>query len=110
MGKGGKDTNGKDFFNDGSGKGNCFSGNQSSTFDVNPSATTPQALLYPTCPAPALAGTGTNTGDSGQVFNDLAVYVLSDPPCSQQNQWARHKHPAFKGYKPIDTKNLGPCS
>ncbi len=108
MGRSGTDTNGKDFFNDGSGKGTCFSGNQSSTFDIA-QATTPEALLYPSCPAPALAGTGNNSGDTGQVFNNLAPYALSDPACSQQNSWARHKHPPFKGYKPIDTKNLGPC-
>jgi hypothetical protein len=109
MGRNGTDTNGKDFFNDGSGKGTCFSGNQSSTFDIA-QATTPEVLLYPTCPAPAIAGTGTNSGDTGQVFNDLAPYALSDPPCSQQNSWSRHAHPKFESFKPIDTKNLGPCA
>ena len=81
----------------------------SSTFDIA-QATTPEALLYPTCPASALAGTGTNSGDTGQVFNDLAPYALSDPPCSQQNSWSRHSHPKFEDFKPIDTKNLGPCA
>ncbi len=108
MGRTGTDTNRKDFFNDGSGKGNCFSGNQSSTFD-SAQATMPEALLYPTCPAGPIPGTGSNQGDGGQVFNNLAIYVTSDPPCSQQNGWARHKHPPFKGFKPIDTKNLGKC-
>ena len=33
MGRGGTDTNAVDFFSDGSGSGNCYSGNVSSTFD-----------------------------------------------------------------------------
>jgi hypothetical protein len=112
MGRGGTDTNRFDFFNDGSGKGNCFAGNSSSSFDVTPDAEHPQSFLYPGCPAPASAGTGTNQGDGdpgkGQV-GELASYVLSDPPCSQEDSWARHKHPKYKGITPIDTKNFGKC-
>jgi hypothetical protein len=112
MGRNGTDTNQFDFFNDGSGKGTCFSNNTSSTFDTS-QATTPAALLYPTCPAPAIAGSGNNQGDSGQVFNNLATYVTSDPPCSQQDAWAKHSHPKFKSYKPIDVKqdngDFGEC-
>lgn len=104
MGRNGTDANGHDFFNDGSGKGNCFSNNSSSTFDVDPGASTPEALLYPTCPAPSNSGTGTNEGDSGQVFNDLAAYVLSDPPCTQEDSWSKHAHPKFKKFKPVDVK------
>jgi hypothetical protein len=112
MGRGGKDTNRFDFYNDGSGKGNCFAGNSSSTFDVTPDAEHPTSFLYPGCPAPASAGTGTNQGDGdpskGQV-GELASYVLSDPPCSQEDSWARHKHPKYNGITPIDTKNFGKC-
>jgi Pectinesterase len=113
MGRGGTDTNRFDFFNDGSGSGNCFAGNSSSTFDVTPDAHHSQAFLYPGCPPPASAGTGTNQGDgasnlSGQV-GELASYVLSDPPCSQQDEWVRHSHLRFKGITPIDTKDLGQC-
>jgi hypothetical protein len=113
MGRGGNDTNRFDFFNDGSGSGNCFAGNSSSSFDVTLDTHHSQAFLYPGCPPPASAGTGTNQGDgasdlSGQV-GELAGYVLSDPPCSQQDEWVRHSHPRFKRITPIDTKDLGQC-
>ena len=52
MGRNGTDTNRFDFFNDGSGKGTCFTGNTSSTFDVTPDAHHSQGFLYPSCPAP----------------------------------------------------------
>jgi len=112
MGRGGSDTNRFDFYNDGSGKGTCYRDNTSSTFDVTATAEHPQAFLYPTCPAPKSAGTGTNQGDGGVTkgqVGELAAYVLSDPPCSQEDKWVRHKHPAYKGITPIDTKDLGKC-
>jgi hypothetical protein len=112
MGRGGTDQNRFDFYNDGSGKGNCFAGNLSSTFDVTPDAEHPKSFLYPTCPPPGSAGTGTNQGDGGVTkgqVGELANYVLSDPPCSQQDHWVRHSHPEFKGITPIDTRDLGKC-
>ena len=113
MGRNGTDTNRFDFFNDGSGKGTCFMGNTSSTFDVTPTAHHSQGFLYPGCPAPN-KGTGSNQGDgasdfSGQV-GELAGYVLSNPPCKQEDSWARHPHPPFEGRTPIDTRNFGNCS
>jgi hypothetical protein len=81
MGRQGSDTNAVDFFSQGSGSGNCFSGNVSSTFD--PSSSMPDAQLYPGCPAPAgTGGNGTSTGDDSQ-FGDLAGYVVTkgDPGC-----------------------------
>ena len=108
MGRGGTDTNRFDLFSDGSGSGNCFAANISSTFDIAPDATHPAEFLYPRCPAPPDAGTGTIYGDGGQV-HELASYLFSDPPCSQEDQWARHPHPDFRGYTPIDTRDLGPC-
>jgi len=113
MGKNGTDKNQSDFFNDGSGKGNCFKGNASSSFYVSPTASHPQSFLYPNCPAPNSAGTGTNQGDGannlkGQV-GALASLVLADPACSQQDLWLRHSHPDFKGLTPIDTKDFGKC-
>jgi hypothetical protein len=112
MGRNGTDSNRFDFFHDGSGKGTCFSGNSSSSFDVAPDASHPQSFLYPSCPAPN-KGTGTNAGDgnvvSGQV-GELASYVLSNPACSQEDSWVKHPHPDFQGITPIDTRNLGACS
>jgi hypothetical protein len=115
MGRGGTDTNQFDFFNDGSGSGNCWSGNTSTTFAVSSSAHHPQAFLYPDCPAPdpPTAGTGDNQGDGASTLDgqvgDLAALTVSTPPCTQQDKWAVHIHPAFQGIKPIDTKDFGAC-
>jgi hypothetical protein len=108
MGRGGTDTNRFDFFNDGSGKGNCFEGNTSSTFDITQNATHGKGFLYPSCPAPSSAGTGTVEGDSGQ-FGELAGYAISDPPCKQEDKWVQHSHPKFKGITPVDTRDFGQC-
>jgi hypothetical protein len=99
MGRGGTDTNQVDFFSDGSGSANCFSGNVSSTFD--PSSSTPNAVLYPTCPAPAgTGGNGASLGDTEQ-FGEVLTYVTTDPPEKQQCSWQVHDHPAYKNYKPV---------
>jgi len=112
MGRNGTDTNQFDFFHDGSGKGTCFRGNSSSTFFRASDASHSLAFLYPTCPAPN-KGTGSNQGDGASNFTgqvgELAGYVLSDPPCSQQDSWAQHSHPAFEGITPIDTQDFGTC-
>jgi hypothetical protein len=103
MGRNGTDTNAVDFFSDGSGSGNCYSGNVSSTFDH--SSQSSDAFLYPGCPAPPppAAETGTSQGESEQ-FGDLASYVLTDPPEKQECSWTKHEHPKFKDYKPYETK------
>jgi hypothetical protein len=99
MGRNGTDTNQVDFFSDGSGTGNCFSGNSSTTFD--PSTTATNAQLYPTCPAPAgTGGNGSDFGDSTQ-FGEVLSYVTTDPPEKQECSWQRHDHPPYKGYKPL---------
>jgi hypothetical protein len=101
MGRNGTDTNAVDFFNQGSGTGNCFSGNQSSTFDPG---TAPNALLYPACPGTPLVTpgqTGTSAGDTAQ-FGELAGYVTANPPEKQECSWTKHPHPAFKDYKPLE--------
>jgi len=108
MGRNGTDTNRFDFFNDGSGKGTCFEGNSSSTFDNRPMGAS-TAALYPGCPAPNSSGTGVVLGDGPQ-FGELAGYVTSDPACKQEDSWVEHSHPAFSGIAPIDTKNFGNCS
>ncbi|MBK5117321.1 MAG: hypothetical protein JJE23_10445 [Thermoleophilia bacterium] len=108
MGRGGSDSNGFDFFSDGSGSGNCYSGNSTSTFD--PSGTATDAFLYPPCPAPPppASGTGTSTGDGTQ-FGELVGYVLSDPPETQQCSWAEHGHPPYKGYEPFEVSPGPSC-
>ena len=101
MGRGGTDTNAFDFFVDGSGSGNCFSGNQSSTFDIVGNGT--QQSLYPGCPAPAppASGTGTSGAEPGQ-YAALASYVLTNPPEKQQCSWTQHPHPPFKDWEPLE--------
>ena len=101
MGRNGSDTNAVDFFADGSGSGNCFSGNVSSTFDPSGSATNEQ--LYPECPAPPVpaSGTGGSIGDGDQ-FGELAGYVTTNPPENQECSWTQHPHPSFKKFKPLD--------
>jgi hypothetical protein len=101
MGRGGSDVNAFDFFVDGSGSGNCFTGNQSSTFAIYGGAS--QQSLYPSCPAPAppASGTGTSLGESGQ-FGALAGYVLTNPPERQECSWSKHPHPPFEDFQPLE--------
>ena len=101
MGRNGTDTNGYDFFNDGSGKGNCFSGNSTRPSTRRRrrrrrSCSTPPARRTPSAP-------GTTRAIPAR-FNNLADYVTSDPPCTQQDSWSKHPHPAFKNEKPVDVK------
>ncbi len=100
MGRGGTDLNAVDFFSDGSGGGNCYAGNVSSTFD---SGSAPDSNLYPTCPAPAppASGTGTSAADGGQ-FGDLVGYVTANPPENQECSWVKHAHPPFQQFKPLE--------
>lgn len=100
-GRNGADPNAVDFFNDGSGSGNCFQGNVSSTFD--PSGTATDANLYPACPAPAVpaSGTGGSLGDLTQ-FGELASYVTATPPSNQECSWTETPHPPFEKYKPAE--------
>ncbi len=105
MGANGTDTNAVDFFVDGSGSANCFSGNTSSTFEHSTSA--PDSSLYPSCPAPAgTGGNGTSTGD-GDNFTKLAIYVTTNPPENQECSWVKHDHPPFENYVPL-TVTPGP--
>ncbi len=98
MGSALQDTNGVDFFNDGSGKRTCFQDNGSAaTFDAPSSVPTSQ--LYPTCPT--TNGTGTTSANSDQ-FAKLAAIVLANPPTKQESFWHVHKHPARAGIKPFE--------
>ena len=95
MGRGGTDTNAWDFIHDGSGSGNCWSNNNSSTFDPG---TEPDAVLYPSCPQP----TGPDqAADINGNFGQIAAYVTTDPPDNQECSWTKHSHPAFRGLKPL---------
>jgi plastocyanin len=109
MGRGGKDKNQFDFFNDGSGSGNCYSDNHSQLFDDSGTGTHTDPVNYGSCP------TGSGSGSSsGPQIGYLIGYVSSDdgdgsnPPCNQENSWDKHSHPKFKNYKPLTT--TGPCT
>jgi hypothetical protein len=118
MGRDGNDTNGHyDFWVDGSGGGNCFQGNDSSTFAPDESAPGPDhatiAQLYPGCPVPD--GTQPNPGATGNSFgnpylqlNVLISYVTQDPPENQECFWNRHSHPKFEKFKPLTVPGFDP--
>ncbi len=100
MGRDGTDENGWDFFADGSGEGNCFSGNTGSGPTFDPSGTATNDFLYPECPAPPSSGTGTSIGDPQQ-FAQIVNYAATDPSENQECHWKKHSHPKFKKYKPL---------
>lgn len=111
-GRGGTDINAVDFFADGSGSGNCWSGNTSSTFDLSSTAGLTDAELYPTCPAPAAPNDGasnTSAGDPIQVFVDLVGVVSADPAEDMQCAWTEHSHPAFESYTPFEVSPGPTC-
>jgi hypothetical protein len=102
MGRGGTDTNAVDFWVDGSGSGNCFQGNDSSTFDPAPGVS--NSDLYPTCPAPAAPNPGASNGSFGNLdqVGELVDYVTTTPPENQECKWIQHPHPPFEDFEPID--------
>jgi hypothetical protein len=95
MGAAFNDTNGTDFFNDGSGRGSCFANNGAVT--LYSAADDPDSQLYPTCPA--TTGSGTTTGDQDQL-NVVAAIVSQTT--GQEKFWHVHKHPARPGVKPFE--------
>jgi plastocyanin len=105
-GRGGKDKNQFDYFNDGSGTANCYSGNASQTLDVAGVKMTTDPVDYPACPGTGI-GTGSDVGNGAQVAR-IVAYVTSDPPCDQENSWDVHSHPKYKNYKPLET--TGDCT
>ncbi|HEX5192615.1 MAG TPA: hypothetical protein VFW09_07415 [Solirubrobacteraceae bacterium] len=95
MGHDGKDPNGVDFFNDGSGRGTCFA-NNGSGLTLQTSSTDPN--LYEQCPT--TAGTGTVNGDGTQVALLLGI-AGSNPPTAQEKFWHKHPHTKIKGIRPF---------
>jgi hypothetical protein len=97
MGDNGKDLNGTDFFNDGSGKGTCFQGNGSHPTLVA-SSSAPNNVLYPSCPS--TAGTGSVTGDATQ--QSLLIRIATaNPPATMDTFWTRHPQITIKGIQPF---------
>jgi hypothetical protein len=121
MGAAGSDTNGRDFFNDGSGSGTCYAGNKGdltyemagsgkfinyptylpaafSSFkgQITPDKTV--AYMYPTCPT--LNGSGAAIGDIPQDLGILGAVSLIPKPVDQDTFWTVHSHPARAGLTP----------
>jgi len=97
MGLGGNDLNGRDLFYDGSGKGNCFQNNATTTINE------PQDnSVFAPCPGP-------NPNSFRQDMRDLTIKWATDPP--EQN-WIRHPHAAKAGYNALEhwTKSFQPGS
>ena len=100
MGRGGTDTNAVDFFSDGSGSGNCYAGNVSSTFD--PSAARPTRTCTRAAPhrrrRPRARARAPATPTQ---FGDLDRLRATNPPENQQCSWTEHAHPAFENFQPL---------
>jgi hypothetical protein len=120
MGRDGTDTNQYDFWVDGSGSGNCFQGNDSSTFAPDQSAPDSSghatiAELYPPCPVPAGSqpnngATGVSFGNADMQLNQLLTYVITTPPENQECYWTRHSHPKFEKFKPLTVSGFDPSA
>lgn len=93
FGKGGKDLNGRDMFYDGSGTGNCFSGNKTTTVNVPANNGT-----FAPCPAPKQ-----NAFDSAAQGQALAWSATGNPkkPETFETFWTRHPHAANGKLKPL---------
>ncbi len=109
MGRGGTDVNQFDFWNDGSGGNNCYSGNSSSTKSPSSGAIPPGATLeqlYPECPVPDgvqpnNGASGTSDGEINMVL-ELVGYSSTAPPENQQCSWDEHSHPPFQDFEPLE--------
>ncbi|HEY2636539.1 MAG TPA: hypothetical protein VGI54_04050, partial [Solirubrobacteraceae bacterium] len=80
------DLNGRDFGYDGSGSGNCFSGNTGAT-----SSLSADPAVYPACPF-----SGENHFDAD------AQATLFGAAVNPEASWIRHPHQPIKGIKPLE--------
>jgi hypothetical protein len=87
MGLGGADKNGRDLFYDGSGSGNCFEANATTTINE------PQDnSVFAPCPGP-------KPNTFRQDMRDLTLKWATDPP---EANWIRNPHAAKPGYSPLE--------
>lgn len=117
MGREGADPNGEyDFWNDGTGGGNCWGGNNASATFAPGNGKVPLSTLYPTCPQPHVTNDSVRSLDikaglqvnfSAGEFGDpktILGYAGTNPPQNQQCTWVRRvaAHPPFQNYKPVE--------
>ncbi|MCB0827944.1 MAG: hypothetical protein KDB62_03945 [Solirubrobacterales bacterium] len=75
MGRNGVDPNGNyDFFSDASGGGNCWSGNNSSTFAPG-NGSVPVSTIYPACPQPTVINDDVSAVDFGAGLQINTAYL-----------------------------------
>jgi hypothetical protein len=97
LGLNGTDLNGYDMFYDGSGSGNCFSGNVQHSPNIPADNST-----YAACPF-----TGANAFN--QDLDTQTISWVGDPAGAH---WVRHDHAAKPGYNPLElwTSSFDPGS
>ncbi len=96
MGGANGDANGVDVFTEGSGSGNCWSGNGTVTLDPG---SQPDVQLYPGC-----AGSPPANGRDDQQLGEVAGYLLQG--VGQESSWVKHPHKRVGTYKPIDGESV----
>ncbi|MGD9734170.1 MAG: hypothetical protein AB7V58_00965 [Solirubrobacterales bacterium] len=116
MGREGADPNGEyDFFNDDTGGGNCWGGNNAIATYAPGNGSVPPSRIYPTCPQAPVAYDSVpslnsraglqfdSAGDLGDPKTALG-YAATNPPQNQQCSWVRRvaTHPPFQNYKPVE--------
>jgi hypothetical protein len=93
FGKGGSDLNARDMVYDGSGTGNCFSGNTVTSPNVPASNS-----VFAACPGPKQ-----NTPDGAALAQAIGWVATVDPkkPDTFEAYWIRHPHAATGKLKPL---------
>jgi hypothetical protein len=115
MGREGADPNGEyDFWNDDTGGGNCWSGNNDIATFAPGNGSVPLSQIYPTCPVAPVeydSVRSLNTTAGLQVVltdvgnqHTLIGYAGATPPQNQQCTWVKRvpTHPQFQNYKPVE--------
>jgi hypothetical protein len=119
MGRGGADPNGEfDFWNDGTGGGNCWAGNSAGASFAPGNGKVSLAQLYPVCPQAEVltdlvhslnttAGLQLNSENLTDPKTALG-YTGTAPPQNQQCSWVRRvaAHPPFQQYTPVEVTPL----
>jgi len=117
MGREGADPNGEyDFWNDATGGGNCWGGNNQIATYAPGNGSLPLSTIYPACPQAPVAyasvpslnvKAGLQINFTGGEFGDpktILGYAGTSPPQNQQCSWVRRVpvHPPFQNNKPVE--------
>jgi len=115
MGRESADRNGEyDFWNDDTGGGNCWSGNNRIATFAPGNGTVPLSTIYPSCPQPDVVNDAVRSINPAaglqlilsEMSNPKTIlgYAGTNPPQNQQCSWVRRvaTHPPFQNYKPVE--------